>query len=294
MEQSLHDLQDELGGANPFSERQMREALYETYFDVPDAIAFLVQEREREEALAKKKAGTCAEAGREGRRLGVRGRGRGRGRGGARRGGERTSNGAGAAEGTHGAQEASVPVQEPNGASTTPPTLASAPAPARAPAAPAPAPSAPTPSAPAAASQPKLSKLQQKMQAARLKGKPASKTTGTTAQALGAPAAAAQRTPTPSRPSTPSSPAPAAAAAPPVATVPSGESIARLFPAPAPAHGAPSPFVQLLERPVSKSAHPLPSVSVSEDEMQNLRQVFSTLSPDDIVLQARRGTRLAQ
>ncbi|WFD00159.1 hypothetical protein MYAM1_002906 [Malassezia yamatoensis] len=58
MDDALIQMQEELGPQqNSFSEREMREALYETYFNVDGAIALLVQEREKEEALAKKRAG---------------------------------------------------------------------------------------------------------------------------------------------------------------------------------------------------------------------------------------------
>ncbi|KAI3624238.1 hypothetical protein CBS14141_002666 [Malassezia furfur] len=57
MEDALATMQDDLGSQqDQFTERQMREALYETYFDVPSAIALLVQEKEKAEAIAKKRA----------------------------------------------------------------------------------------------------------------------------------------------------------------------------------------------------------------------------------------------
>lgn len=333
MEDALATMQDDLGSQqDQFTERQMREALYETYFDVPSAIALLVQEKEKAEAIAKKRAGTCIpdEGAKAPKVDGVATRSGGGDRGHARA--SEQAQDAQAPGEAAGASAARADEQHTRPASMSArPTPSDAGAPAAggsAATAGPPAPASPAPGAPAtdaagvaAAPPKKLSKLQQKMQAA--KAKQAHQTSaGIPPAAPAAPAAPAPAAPamaevpgTPPRPATAPSAhssgtstplrTPAASrtasphppAAPPApTTAPSGEPLAALFPprAATSQSAAASPFVQLLERPVATHPHTIGAKPVSDDEMQRLRAAFASLSPDDVVLQARRGTRLAQ
>lgn len=331
MEDALATMQDDLGSQqDQFTERQMREALYETYFDVPGAIALLVQEKEKAEALAKKRAGTCipGEGAKAPKVDGLAAR-----TGGGKRAHPQARERVPDAPVPHEAQEAARRADDgrtrpasSNGrlgpSEATPPALGP-PAPTAPAAPPAAQPPATAGAAAAAAPPKKLSKLQQKMQAAKAKqaqqasaGIPpaapaaaaspapaATEAPGTPPRAANAPSAPASGTSTPLRTpaaSRTASPQPPAAPSAPT-TAPSGEPLATLFPPRASAlldagrpRASASPFVQLLERPVEMHPHTMGAKPVSDDEMQRLRAAFASLSPDDVVLQARRGTRLAQ
>ena len=60
LEQALLAVIDTLGEPEEcgISERRMKEALWETYFDAPAAVAMLMEAQEQEEAQARKRAGT--------------------------------------------------------------------------------------------------------------------------------------------------------------------------------------------------------------------------------------------
>lgn len=320
LEDALHVVFDTLGEPDEcgFTERQMKEALWETYFDPEGAIDFLVQERERAEAQEKKRAGTLARQGEARRHRRVAG---------------------------HSQQDASTdsdsltppwaprprrprPTKRTHMATPIPPQGPAQPAPATAggatprdarasttsqrPAAslsartaePAAAPAA-APGSSAGAPAKKLSKLQQKLLANKEKKDAADKAPGSAlkgdaASALrGRTSASISRTSSPmsrSSASKDSQPSSRSATPTPVAMAPSGAPLQALFPTAAPPPPL-SRFGQIVHESGS-DATPAPVHGVppapSEDDIEQLRVVFSSLSPDDIVLAARQGTRLAR
>lgn len=60
LEQALYQVIDTIGEPEQcgIAERTMKEALWETYFDVPAAVDLLLQQKEHEDAQARKQAGT--------------------------------------------------------------------------------------------------------------------------------------------------------------------------------------------------------------------------------------------
>ncbi|WFD44338.1 hypothetical protein MPSI1_003005 [Malassezia psittaci] len=339
MDDALIQMQEELGPQqNSFSEREMREALYETYFEVGGAIALLVQEREKEEALAKKRAGMSLgeeeeAALRNDTSLAIRRR-----RGKVPRTDQMHQSGSkgvsSAPLSSDSAQEASAETpssvsqrgpDEPEGnliptkpefdSHQTASTSRTTPL---------------TSDNPVSSPQPgkKLSKLQQKLQAA--KAKQASLPT-TPDRSRPSSSMAVDRTPqrpesiagkpdqptsslhssttTPSQVSRGLLPADSSVeSAAPLATdrrnghrseapqsglAPSGESITSLFPSlesRSEAKNA-SSFVRVLENPISVRPHTFQPEPVSDKEVEQLRKAFASLSPDEIVLQARQKER---
>lgn len=130
----------------------------------------------------------------------------------------------------------------------------------------------------------KLSKLQQKMQANReKKGASASRTSSANlARLLSPKVASPSATPAPVPPAEP------------VSVAPSGTQLSTLFPHTRP-QGPFSPFGQILRDDGRPSTSPQIGLPTRTDaEMEQLRAAFSQLSPDDVIQQARQGTRLAR
>lgn len=284
LEQALLTVIDTIGEpeACGISERRMKEVLWDTYFDAQAAVDQLLQEKEREDAQARKQAGEYSrDGGRDGATASadaVRAPGAASGRPQARTTGE-PGPPAGAphapanqATDTHATRADAGHSREPAAAPPVAPPAQAAPAPSPAPRKP-------------------LSKLQQKMQANRLK------------KAGAAPGGAS---PAPSGSATPPAPA-EQAPPPPVSTAPSGARIADLFPAPndvaelrsrrsvvADAPGSGSGALRFSNwRDDGTPAPPREDRTALDAQMERLREVFSKLSPDDVVLRARAGTRLA-
>ena len=223
------------------SDRTMREALWDAYFDPAEATDRLLQDKAREEAHARKQAG---ESGTQ-----------------AAGGGNGTHERA-TQNGPRGAHEPRKPQDVPN------------------------KPEAPTPQPPPAQAPAKpLSKLQQKVlmnkarQAAQGGDKPKV---------------------VPPQPKQPAVPAPPA---PPVVD----SNVSALFPPPeskVPLSSGPSVFTQAPVAPVQLHLVSLDDwrfagqadarPTVPDAEMEQLRRAFSELSPDDRVLEARKGTSLAR
>ncbi|WFD31829.1 hypothetical protein MSPP1_002869 [Malassezia sp. CBS 17886] len=267
LEQALLTVIDTLGEPEQcgISDRTMKEAIWETYFDVPAAVDMLLQEKEREEALARKRVAATPSMQPRGSTAGA---------------------GLEPCEGPGARPISPAPAPQPAAADAagaphagrprraSPPRSTPSVGDARADAA---APTTPTPTGKP------LSKLQQKMLASRARKAPGS----------GSGDASPASTPGASTPP-PAAAAVHAPANPPVSTVPSGMPITELFP-------PRDACVELNKPAVSKLADVFATASlavsrgtrdewrtdggmpsVTDAQMQQLRDVFSTLSPDDV------------
>lgn len=247
LEDALIQVVDTIGNPEQcgISDRQMRQVLWDTYFDVPAAVDHLLREKEREEVHARKQAGESEEQA------------------------------VGGGNGEKGqADDSSAAPSKPSAAAR-----------------PSTEPEASAQHAPAGPAKP-LSKLQQKV----LENK-AKKAAGAKAP-VPAPAAAA---------SAPGAPEPKKAPQAPQAPQP--DTSTRLFPTrdeQVPLRSAPTAFTSMVSgapksRAVSlddwRFAGPAASdaaPAVPDTAMEQLRHAFSALSPDDRVLDARKGTSLAR
>ncbi|SHO79380.1 Hypothetical protein MSYG_3729 [Malassezia sympodialis ATCC 42132] len=262
LEQALLAVIDTLGEPEEcgISERRMKEALWETYFDAPAAVDMLMEAKEQEEAQARKRAdgftnvGTSAKA-------------------------PRLQHIPPRRATAHRPPVSDTRASAPRDSPLASPVKAAGASPV----------SSPRTASPASGSaSKKLSKLQQKLQANREKlGAAAS---GTSASK----GIARLLSPRPSTQTPPrvSSPMPTAE---PVTVAPSGTQLSTLFPRTHP------------QQPLSSFGRALSSVacghaasthislsSRTDAEIEQLQAVFSQLSPDDVVQQARQGTRLAR
>ena len=239
LEDALIQVVDTIGNPEQcgISDRQMRQVLWDTYFDVPAAVYHLLREKEREEVQARKQAG------------------------------ESEKQAVGGGNGEKGQADDSSAAPSKPSAAVYPGTEpeASAQRPAVGPAKP-------------------LSKLQQKV----LENK-AKKAAGAKAPALAPVPASAPGVPEPKK-------------------VPQPNASARLFPTrdeQVPLRGAPTAFTSMVSgTPKSHAvslddwrfagpAAPAAAPMVPDTAVEQLRHAFSALSPDDRVLEARKGTSLA-
>jgi len=256
------------------SERRMKEALWETYFDAPAAVDMLMEAKEQEEAQARKRAGTY---------LTLRhAAGRAASRPLTEDGFTDVGTSAKAPRLHHVCRTAPGP---PPVADIPPTPRDSSPAPAVGSVA-SPV-SSPHTASPASSAPKKLSKLQQKLQANREK-------MGTASGAGTGKGIARLLSPKPRKATTPRAASPAVATEP-VTVAPSGAQLSTLFPR---SHSL-QPFSNFgrmlggLACGQAAGAH-ISLPTKTDAEMEQLQAVFSQLSPDDVVQQARQGTRLAR